>query len=423
MMLQPFHRSSLTDPFESFAQVLVSSAKKPRKSLNGDPDWHMMEAPAILGDSIGAQLSGLSDLQGEPLTAMSVAMNAGFCTYITEYEQGGGGWSLACKKAGVTSSITNDIAWTYRCKSHTAFGCPAQIKIIYKPTTDSLTVLHAKGWEHKHDGTLNITRGLPPPVKVIVDTTVDLNPTLKFQSLWNLLVEQHKVDPSLKTSVQHYFYKHARARNAEHCVSLGVSSYGAVEAWVVKNRLIDLLVKHEPTATQSYLDVAGVIGSFVRLEEQRCAVMISTPKLLLDAAALGTLGFSKGQLHLDHTFKLLHEQIPFFVTSVPDIGQHVHMVMLGPTTHMDAEMTALQARLQDEQQLGRPLREACLHAPGQHGCRAPHEHIGLGARIRRHDQEAGYVLQSPRPELVGFQHLHGLRVLLLDPDQDHAVPP
>ena len=213
MMLQPFHRSSLTDPFETFAQALVNSAKRPRKSLNGDPDWHMMEAPAILGDSIGARLMGLSDLQGETLTAMSVAKDAGFGEYITEYEQGGGGWALACKKAGVTSSITNDITWTYRCKSHHTLGCPAQIKILYKPVTDSLTALYAKGWEHKHEGTLNITRGLPPPVKVVVDTTVHRNPTLKFQALWNLLVEQHQVDPSLKTSVKHYFYKHARAHS------------------------------------------------------------------------------------------------------------------------------------------------------------------------------------------------------------------
>ena len=98
---------------------------------------------------------------------------------------------------------------------------------------------------------------------------------------------------------------------ADHVAKLGVSSYGCVGAWVEDNRLIDAIMSHTPTPNKTYLDVPGVIGAVVKPEEGMCAVFISTPKLLLDAFALGTLGFGGGQVHLDHTFKLLHEDIPF----------------------------------------------------------------------------------------------------------------
>ena len=47
------------------------------------------------------------------------------------------------------------------------------------------------------------------------------------------------------------------------------------------------------------------------------------------------------ELHVDFTFKMLQEQIPFAVTSVPDLQQHVHLSTLGPCTHQDADMMRL----------------------------------------------------------------------------------
>ena len=38
---------------------------------------------------------------------------------------------------------------------------------------------------------------------------------------------------------------------------------------------------------------------------------------------------------------MLQEQIPFAVTSVPDLQQHVHLSTLGPCTHQDADMMRL----------------------------------------------------------------------------------
>ena len=57
--------------------------------------------------------------------------------------------------------------------------------------------------------------------------------------------------------------------------------------------------------------MAGVIGALVKPDEGVCAVMMSTPKLLLDAWSNKLFGYSAGQMHLDHTHKLLYEQIPF----------------------------------------------------------------------------------------------------------------
>lgn len=101
------------------------------------------------------------------------------------------------------------------------------------------------------------------------------------------------------------------------------------------------MAEHVVTLNAGYLDVSGVIGSFVRPNENKCAILFATPKTLIDAWVQSVLGYSKGQLHVDHTFKLLQEEIPLIVTSVADISQHVHPCTLGPTTHMDDEMTKM----------------------------------------------------------------------------------
>ena len=48
--------------------------------------------------------------------------------------------------------------------------------------------------------------------------------------------------------------------------------------------------------------------------------------MLIEAYVQTSMGYSDGQLHADFTFKLLQEQIPFFVASVPDIRQQAHFV-------------------------------------------------------------------------------------------------
>ena len=316
----------------------MRSAKKPRQSKKGDALWEMLESPVIVGDDVGAKLKGMSTIIGEEFTVLKCACDAGFAEAIAEAAQDGGGWVLAGPKGGAVSSITRDITWVYRCRSFTSFGCGAQIKIVYRVATQSLVVLYATGWAHTHVGAILSSTGLPPPMKLIVDRLQAENPTMKWRSAWNVLVEQHGFGMDMCERARTYFYKGAKECRDTHIANLGVSSYGCVEVWTTEHQLFDLLRAHSPTDAAKYVDVAGVIGALVKPDEGVCAVMMSTPKLLLDAWSNKLFGYSAGQMHLDHTHKLLYEQIPFLVASTPDIGQHVHLIMLGPVTHENAEL-------------------------------------------------------------------------------------
>ena len=75
--------------------------------------------------------------------------------------------------------------------------------------------------------------------------------------------------------------------------------------------------------------------------KDRCYLQFGTCKTLLDAWVQSTLGFSDGQLHADFTHKMLQEAIPFVVTSVADLQQHVHVTTFGPCTHQDEDMLRL----------------------------------------------------------------------------------
>ena len=90
----------------------------------------MQEVPSVLGEDVGMKLSGLANIVGEEFSAMKVAKEVGFAKIIDDLAEDGGGWSLACAKTGEVSSITGDITWVFRCKSHSAFGCPAKIKLL-----------------------------------------------------------------------------------------------------------------------------------------------------------------------------------------------------------------------------------------------------------------------------------------------------
>lgn len=310
--------------------------------MNGDPKWQMMGHPVVLGADDGAKLCGLCDVTGETTSVLQMAKDVGFTILIDKAAEDGGGWTLAGAKCGDVSTVTGDITWTFKCKSSYHTGCKAKMKFIYRRISTTLGGHIAEGWPHDHSGPVMSITGLPPHLKGVIEGWMAKNPTKKFKALWNVMVEQHGVTPEMRDRVENYFYKGATARKQEHVARLGVSSYGCVSSWVAQNWLIERIMNHTPTPTNKYLDVAGVIGSVVQPQTNTCAVFISTPRLCLDAFALGTLGYGNGgQLHLDHTFKLLHEQVPFLVTSMPDIAQHVHLVAMGPTTSMDKDMTEL----------------------------------------------------------------------------------
>ena len=250
---------------------------------------------------------------------------------------GGGGFHNS--GTGKISAITGDIVWKLRCNSFHAYKCPASLRIVFRKAMGTLHVEVAKGWEHKHTGTLLTTVGLPPSVKHIIDGIVQTNPGIKLRAVKHLLWENHNVSKEdFDSKIASYFYRGCGARRQNTDVTTGVSSYGTVQTFVDSNQLFDLIPKHTVSLNHGYLDVPGVIGSMIKPAEGRCAVIISTAKLLLDTHVQTGQGYSRGQLHGDFTHKMLQELIPFFVASVPDIQQHVHLTAMGPCTHQDKEM-------------------------------------------------------------------------------------
>jgi hypothetical protein len=101
--------------------------------------------------------------------------------------------------------------------------------------------------------TLGITRGLPPSVKFIIDEEIKKQPTVKLQSLKNVLWETHALEKDLyNDQVTQYFYHGSKGRKT---LTTGVSSFGTVSAFVKDHELIDMIIKHTKVANSSYLDV------------------------------------------------------------------------------------------------------------------------------------------------------------------------
>lgn len=308
------------------------SGRGSRGSVNGPPDWHMITSLKVLDADQVDMITGSKPDVIELIKSDSTLKKA-----FEEHEHGGGGFYLAGSPA--VSTVTRDITFKLKCKSHHAFGCPASIRLVFRATTKTVHLEAAMGWEHKHTGELRAATGLPPSVKVIVDQIVSSNPGIKLKDVKNQLWEVHslpKVD--FDSKVDSYFYRSCQARRAYIDVSSGISSFGTAQSFVDTQGFFDKLATHTPTVNHGFLDVAGVIGSMLDQELNRACVLFSTPKMLLDTYIQSIQGYSKGQLHGDFTFKMLQEQIPFLVLSVPDIQQHVHITTMGPCTHQDKEM-------------------------------------------------------------------------------------
>lgn len=257
------------------------------------------------------------------------------------HDGGGGGFSLVCGVRGDVSSITGDVKWKLGCKSRHAFKCPAAITIVLRKATRTIHIEVAEGWKHVHSGAVQTQKGLPPSIKVIVDSIIASNPGIKAKALKNQLFESHSISKDeFETRIRSYYYKGCQERRKSMDISTGISSYGTVHSFVEGNLLRDLIGKHTPGINTGYLDVPGVIGFHTDVSANECYVLFSTLRLLLDGWLQSSFGYSKGQLHVDYTFKLLQEQIPFFVSSVPDIAQHVHPVSMGPCTHQTGQMVA-----------------------------------------------------------------------------------
>ena len=258
-------------------------------------------------------------------------------------EQGGGGWSLCGSAYGKTSKVTGDITYELRCRSYNSYCCPAKSKLIFRKATNTMHLTHAQEWKHTHSGVLSTSQGLPPAIKMIVDQIIDNTPGIKLKALKNQLWEVHKVSKDeFESKVHNYFYQGCKDRRKSLDTTTGISSFGTAKTFAESHMLLDdLLPEHVVSTNAGYLDAPGVVGYYTEPDESRCYVLFSSAKLLLDMYLQSIFGYSMGQLHVDFTFKLLQEQIPFFVSSVTDIQQHVHPAVLGPCTHQDMPQVAM----------------------------------------------------------------------------------
>ena len=318
--------------------ALMAARRGGRKSTNGPPMWEAVCAPGVVTqDKLDAMASpDFKDVITWACDAYPALKHA-----LSGYEEGGGGFSLMCPARGVASSVTGDVTWKLGCKSRHSLKCTASAMIILRFATKTLHLEVAKGWAHAHTGPIMTQTGLPPAIKVIIDSTVDMNPNIKLKGLKNILWEVHKLNKDdFDARITSYFYRGCKQRRASMDVTTGVSSYGTVNTFAESNLLFDLIEKHSPGVNTSYLDVAGVIGYFTDITAHQCYVIFSTVRLLVDGWLQASYGYSKGQRHIDFTHKLLQEQIPFYVSSVADIQQHVHPVSMGPCTHQTSEMIA-----------------------------------------------------------------------------------
>ena len=333
--LVPAGTGHLIHPPRSLPQAII--APKPRGgavAAFGQPDWNKVSVAVNLSnehvDMISAPLTDIKIL--DMITIYPMLKES-----LTGLEHGGGGFALAGSPA--VSRLSGDITFKLRCKSHNAFKCPAAARIVYRKASSTFHIESASGWKHVHSGDLHTNTGLPPNIKHIVDSIVVANPAIKCRALKNLLWEAHGVPKAqFDSQIDAYYYRGSAARRQSLDVTTGISSFGTVQAFAEGNGLFEKLPLHVVAMNSGYLDMAGVIGHYIIQDRNRCLVLFSSAKLLLDTYLQSGMGFSNGQLHTDFTFKLLQEQIPFLVMTVPDVQQHTHLVTLGPCTHKDKEM-------------------------------------------------------------------------------------
>ena len=223
-----------------------------------------------------------------------------------------------------------------KCKSKTAYKCPKCIKVVFDMGQKTIKLMDPLGWEHHHKGTLQLTRGLPPDIKISIKDKLEVEPHMKPRALMNYLVDSCGYPITWRTQVNNYVVGYKRKSSIS---MFGISSYGAAMTLISDRVGIDTVLSGEsPT-----IDSVGVIGHYLDPDTNRLLALSSSIRLIMHGHLEETDGYSQGHVYVDFTFKVLKEKIPMMVFSVADIAQHGHVLSFGPSTHEDDRATEMGA--------------------------------------------------------------------------------
>ena len=223
----------------------------------------------------------------------------------------------------------NTISWTLKCKSKTAYKCPKCIKLVYDMGSKCIKVLDSLGWVHCHTGILQLSRGLPPAIKIFIQEKLEIEPHIKPRALMNHVVDVGGYPLSWRDQVNNYVVTWKRHSSVS---MFGISSYGAALTLITNRVGIDTVFsgggQSASQNTAVTIDSVGVIGHYLDPDSDRLLAISSSVRLVLHAHFEETDGYSLGQVMIDFTFKILKEGISMMVFSVADIAQHGHPVTL-----------------------------------------------------------------------------------------------
>ena len=205
-----------------------------------------------------------------------------------------------------------------------------------------IKVLDSLGWVHCHTGILQLSRGLPPAIKIFIQEKLEIEPHIKPRALMNHVVDRGGYPLSWRDQVNNYVVTWKRHSSVS---MFGISSYGAALTLITNRVGIDTVFsgggQSASQNTAVTIDSVGVIGHYLDPDSNRLLAISSSVRLVLHAHFEETDGYSLGQVMIDFTFKVLKEGISMMVFSVADIAQHGHVLAFGPSTHEDQRAVAM----------------------------------------------------------------------------------
>ena len=152
------------------------------------------------------------------------------------------------------------------------------------------------------------------------------------RALRTALYEAHHVDHKWHQAIEWYHYNN---RNRSDAHVLGVSTYATLVTLVEGKASLDALLSDPATAS---IDAFGVIGYKVDPDRGRALAIALSIKSAMVTWQQGKMGYSKGMIASDVTFKIFKERgLDMMTFMSQDMAQIGKLFAMGPTTHQDTE--------------------------------------------------------------------------------------